>query len=125
MCSPINAIIFTDPRNRSKLFIDASVVQGGTDVSPFVEALMMIRGTHWDESVKESSFKSDMLIRAIFHQTSVQDPEKELVRDRLYRIYDPHILYDFHSRDSSLTLIGDTEVPTVICTHLLEVLNEN
>ena len=125
MCSPINVIIFTDPRNRSKLFIDVSVVQDGTDVSPFVEALMMIRGIHCDKSVGESSFKPDMLIRAIFHQTSVQDPAKELVRDRLYRIHDPHILYDFHTRDSSLTLIGDMEVPTVICTQLLEVLNEN
>ena len=128
-----------DPRNRSKLFIDTCVVQDGATISPFVEALMIIRGvtqsmetacedsegaTQCDDSTSGSFFRPDMLIRAVFHQASVQDPEKELVRDRVYRIYDPHILYDFHTRDSSLTLIQDVEVPTVICTQLLEVLSE-
>ena len=78
-----------------------------------------------DGSTRQSlPFQPDMLIRAVFHRMSVMDSEYELVGDRVYRIYDPHILNDFHSRHSSLTLIGDTEVPTVICTQLLEVINE-
>ena len=133
-----------DPRNRSKLFIEAAAVQDGGSVSPFIETLMVVRTVtelvedqephegmeqhsglrinDRNQAIPLPHFEPDMIIRAVFHQMSVQDHEKKLVRDRVYRIYDPHIMHDFHSRDSSLTLLGDVEVPTVICTQLMEVV---
>ena len=117
-------------------------MQGGNDISPFVEALMVIRKVTYatdvlresseeqgpgyeriEQSLSSPSFKPDMLVRAVFHRMSVLDSENEVVSERVYRIYDPHVLSDFHSRHSSLTLVGDTEVPTMICTQLMEVIS--
>ena len=126
-----------DPRSGCQMYIDAVATQDGKMIVPFLEVLMKVKSVEYlnNNNFRSSSIEhngghviemnhdlqTDMLVRAVFHQYTCRGVERSLTKERSFRIYDPVLLLNFHSRDSELTLLGDLEVPTLICTELIEL----